>query len=155
MKHKIIKLLILFIPLILITGCNEEKKEDAFLVKYQNVDITPGNIFDSNTISLSVEKSEVPDCAFSDTGTALVYTYEDLEITTDNNNKIYSVYYISPNISTKEGLSLGDKEEKIIDLYGKDYKKDSNEYKYIKNGITLSIIVNNNTIKSIEYLKEG
>lgn len=156
MNNKIFKILILIIPLLLIFGCNkkeEKQQEKGFKVEFQNIEITPGFIFDSKKIKEEADISEIPNCAFGDTG--IVYTYEELEITTDKNNKIYSVYFISPNITTKEGLSLGEEEEKIEELYGKDYKKNNNEYLYSKNGINLSIIVNNNLVKSIEYIKEG
>ena len=156
MNKKIIKILLLFIPLLLIYGCSDTKKENkdsSYKVKYQNVDITPGTTFDAKKIDLEADVSEVPNCAFGDKG--IIYTYDDLEITTDSNKVVYSVYFLSANITTIEGLSLGDNKDKMLELYGKDYKEDNNEYIYTKNGIKLSIIINKDSVKSIEYIKEG
>ena len=95
---------------------------------------------------------EVPSCAIE--GTDLVHSFTDYEITAydDGNNQIiYSVYFLTPDAATAEGLSLGDPFEKMISLYGENYEENGTACIYSCNGMTLNILIQNGVVISIEY----
>ena len=148
--------------LICLTGCGEEKtkkgeKSDSssgFSIEYKGVDITPGKEFDETKISETAEKSEIPSCAFD--GVDKVYTYPEVEITVaeiDGKDTVYSVYFIDENIATNEGVKISDPKDYMIEKYGNDYENSlSTKFDYVKNGVTLSFIVENDMITGIEYV---
>ena len=147
---------------------NEEKKESetpdqshkergAFVFKYEGVTLIPGEIFDRSALGEDYEFSEVPSCAFD--GNDRVYTYEKFEVQTyldGDQERIYSIYFIDPNLPTSEGLCLGDTVENVKSLYGEDYEMISNSYEYTGGNTVLSIITQNDVVVSIEYrLEDG
>lgn len=166
MLKRIVKILVIFVLicgiLISLTACGEEKTKteakskasSGFLIKYKGVDITPGKSFDETEISETAEKSEIPSCAFD--GVDKVYTYPEVEITVaeiDGKDTIYSVYFIDENIATNEGVKISDPKDFMLEKYGNDYENSlSTKFDYVKNGVTLSFIVENDIITGIEYV---
>ena len=159
---KIIKLSLL-IPIILclFTGCgNKEdfdsnKEKDVYSFKYNDLEITPGEVFDKQQYAGYNDYVELPSCAFEDTDRA--YTYDHYEITTYTLNKeerILSVYFLDTEISTTEGVSISDSVNKMLDVYGNNYEKNDNLYTYKKEDTSINFIVENDIIVSIEYSYE-
>ena len=61
-----------------------------------------------------------------------------------------TVYIVDPNITTPEGLALGDDAGKVKELYGQDPKE--NQELILKRGNTcISIYVSNGAVDSIYY----
>ncbi len=159
---KIIKLSLL-IPIILclFTGCgNKEdfdsnKEKDVYSFKYNDLEITPGEVFDKQQYAGYNDYVELPSCAFEDTDRA--YTYDHYEITTYTLNKeerILSIYFLDTEISTTEGVSISDSINKMLDVYGNNYEKNDNLYTYKKEDTSINFIVENDIIVSIEYSYE-
>ena len=166
-KNKILKIFLIivfmFLILIMLTGCGEEEKkskqenalEKSFSIEYDGADIIPGTKFDENKISEIANISEIPSCAFE--GVDKVYTYPNVEITVadiDGVPTVYSVYFMDETISTGEGVKISDSKELMIEKYGENYENSlENKYDYVdvKNGVTLSFIIENNIITGIEY----
>lgn len=159
---KIIKLSLL-IPIILclFTGCgNKEdfdsnKEKDVYSFKYNDLEITPGEVFDKQQYAGYNDYVELPSCAFEDTDRA--YTYDHYEITTYTLNKeerILSIYFLDTEISTTEGVSISDSVNKMLDVYGNNYEKNDNLYTYKKEDTSINFIVENDIIVSIEYSYE-
>ena len=144
---KITRIVLFVFLLVLIVGC-ESKQQTDLKITYKNNDITPGEVLNPGSIKKEYELSEVPDCALGSKG--LVYTFDDIEISTDENNKIYSVYFISPNIKTPEGISLGDKVSKVLKAFN-DQSQDKNELTYMNSKVLVSFVLQNKTVTSIEY----
>ncbi len=115
--------------------------------------IRPGTAADSAVLDKAASVYEIPSCAFE--GNDTVYGYPSYEITVCNVNgkaMFYSVYILEPDVSTPEGLALGDKEAKVTELYGTDYSKEGLAYIYSDGSAELSVIVENGNVASIEYL---
>ncbi len=161
----------LMAALILTTGCSKKeennpemtnnnssqevgKKEVKGTLIYEGADITPGKAFNEKSIAATPEKSEIPSCALE--GMDHVYRYEDIEITANVSGKketIYSVYFITENASTTEGIRIGDSKEKLVNTYGSDFTDDITLYTYVSdNGkVNINFQIENETVTGIEY----
>lgn len=122
----------------------------AFL--YEGITLQPGTPFDASALPEPASTYTVPSCALE--GTDNVYNYETFEVTAYDEGKgefIYSVYILDPNLTTPEGLALGDTLDKVTALYGDGYTQESTSYTYTAGNTMLVIILQNDTIASIEY----
>ena len=116
------------------------------------IKLVPGEKFDAAALPEPNATFEVPSCAFE--GTDKVYNYETFEVTAFNdgtNDLIYSVYLIEPTVTTPEGLAVGDDAAQIKSLYGEPKQVNGNEWVYTNGKVDIFIIVNNETVISIEY----
>ena len=139
---KRIMALLLAVAIMLFTAScgkkEEEKAPEKFSFTYEGVELVPGEEFDQN-------------CALD--GMSVEYDYGDITITTniDGDKEILDIIYIvDPNITTPEGLALGDDAGKVKELYGQDPKE--NQELILKRGNTcISIYVSNGAVDSIYY----
>lgn len=116
------------------------------------VELIPGDPFDPGILPEAVSVYEVPSCAI--VGTDNLYNYGSFELTAFDDGTqelIYSILLTDPNITTAEGLALGDDLQKMTDLYGEGYTKQGNAYVYSGDAELLYIIVQNEKVASIEY----
>ena len=150
MKKKIIVFSILVVSLFLLVGCGKKKEEEKFEVTLNGVDVTPGVKFDEKKIDEEYSYSEVPDCAFG--GKGIIYTYENVEISTKEDGTIYSVYFLNTNAKTKEGLSVSDDKAKVKELYGDPKKDENNQMIYRRGKVELTINISNSYVGGIEYI---
>ena len=134
----------------------EASSGEASAVTYsftaEGVELIPGADFDPAVLPEAASLYQVPSCAIE--GTDNVYNYETFEITAYNDGTgevIYSIYIIDPNITTPEGLALGDSLDRVMELYGEAYQQNGTAYEFSGNGTMLSIIIQNDTVGSIEY----
>lgn len=124
----------------------------VFAFTYEGVDIIPAEPFDASKLPEAVSVYEVPSCALE--GTDNVYNYETFEVTAYDEGDgefVYSIYFIDPNLTTNEGLALGDDLTKAVDLYGESYEEVDGEYVYTNANTQLRLIVENEVVVSIEY----
>ena len=132
---------------------SEQKKENGtFSFLYEGVTLTPGEVFDESSLGEYSGLSEVPSCAFD--GNDRVYNYEMFELTAyidGDEERIYSIYFIDPNLPTTEGLRLGDTVDDMKSLYGENYEMVGTSYDYIGGDTVLSIVTQNDVVVSIEY----
>lgn len=123
-----------------------------FRFEYNGVELTPGMAFDASVLPTADSVYTVPSCALE--GTDNVYNYTAFEITAFDDGSgedVYSIYLMDPNLTTPEGLALGDAEGKITELYGEDFAQDGTAYVYTRENTILSIIVQDGSVISIEY----
>ena len=116
------------------------------------VELIPGDPFDPGVLPEAVSVYEVPSCAI--VGTDNLYNYGSFELTAfDDGEKelIYSILLTDPNITTTEGLALGDNMQKVTDIYGEGYTQQGNAYVYTGDNEMLYIILQNDSVASIEY----
>ncbi len=116
------------------------------------VELIPGDPFDPGVLPKAESVYEVPSCAIE--GTDNLYNYGTFELTAfDDGEKelIYSILLTDPNITTTEGLALGDDVQKMVDLYGEGYTQQGNAYVYTGDAELLYIIAQNDKVASIEY----
>lgn len=124
----------------------------VFCFTYEGVDIIPGEAFDASLLPEAASVYEVPSCAL--VGTDNVYNYELFEVTAfdeGNGEFVYSVYFIDPNLTTNEGLALGDGLDKVVALYGEVYENLDGELVYTNMNTQLRLIVENDVVVSIEF----
>lgn len=127
-------------------------EEGVFGFLYEGVTLVPGEKFDSSVLGEYSGVSEVPSCAFD--GNDRVYNYELFELTAyidGEEERIYSIYFIDPNLPTTEGLCLGDAVEDMKTLYGENYETEGNSYEYTRENTVLSIVTQNDVVVGIEY----
>ena len=125
-------------------------KEYGFVA--EGVELIPGADFDPAVLPEAASVYTVPSCAIE--GTDNVYNYETFEVTAFDygaGELIYSIYLIDPNLTTPEGLALGDTLERMLELYGDSYERAGSAYEYRGEKSMLSIIVQNDVVNSIEY----
>ena len=131
----------------------EQKEEDGvFRFIYEGVTLIPGEIFEQSVLGKYSGVSEVPSCAFD--GNDRVYNYKMFELTAyidEKEERIYSIYFIDPNLPTTEGLCLGDTVDNMKSLYGEDYEMVGTSYDYTRGDTVLSIITQNDVVVGIEY----
>lgn len=124
----------------------------VFAYVLEGVEIIPGEPFDASALPEAASVYTVPSCALE--GTDNVYNYGTVEVTAYDEGEgehVYSVYFIDPNITTPEGLALGDDMTKVVELYGEDYVEDGTSYTYTKGNTMLIVIEQNGVVGSIEY----
>lgn len=125
---------------------------EAYAFTFNNVKLIPGAAFDASKLPAATSTCEVPSCALE--GTDNVYNYDTFEVTAFNEGKgefIYSIFFIDPNLTTPEGLALGDTLDKAVSLYGKDYTQQDTAYIYESADTQLILILQDTSIVSIEY----
>ena len=125
---------------------------EAFAFVYEEVVLCPGEAFVASELPEAASVYQVPSCALE--GTDNVYNYAAFEVTAFDDGKseyIYSVYFLDPNLKTPEGLALGDTAAKAQELYGKDYETQETALVYTRGNTQLILIVQQDSIVSIEY----
>ncbi|MCM1049930.1 MAG: hypothetical protein NC433_16060 [Clostridiales bacterium] len=128
----------------------EEEREFGFV--YEGATLVPGELLDHDTLPEYTSVAEVPSCAFE--GNDNVYDFKTFELTAyfaQEEERIYSIYFITPDLSTTEGLSLGDSVADMKTLYGEGYETEGTSYIYTRGETSLIIIAENDTVVSIEY----
>ena len=174
MKRRLIALLLIAVCAFCLVSCGSEpapnegitKKDDdpqtdptpsqlTFTLSFlaDGTKVVPGTEADAKLLQAASKVYEIPSCAFD--GNDTVYGYPSYEITVCNVNGkavVYSVYFLEPDVSTPEGLALGDDEAKVFQAYGNGYRKDGKAYVYTDGKTDLSVIVENGAVVSIEYL---
>lgn len=123
-----------------------------YIFTANGVDLIPGAAFDPAVLGEPASIYEVPSCAIE--GTDNVYNYEAFEVTAYDDGTgevIYSIYFLDPNLTTNEGLALGDDAAKVVDLYGDNYAEDGNAYVYTRTEGQLFVILQDDVVISIEY----
>lgn len=174
---KLIAALLAVLMLVALTACNTQKPEppqvtdpststtapnndpkptkpaeEGFFFTYEGVKLIPGAPFNPSALPEADSVFTVPSCAID--GTDNVYSYPVLELTAYNDGSgevIYSIYLTDANTPSEEGLYVGDDLARVTELYGTAYSQNGDELIYTKGKTSLSLILNDNTVISIEY----
>lgn len=96
--------------------------------------------------------AESPSCAFQ--GLDKIYTYAGFDIYTypvDDVDYINSIYFTDETVSTPEGIHIGSTVDEMTAAYGENYSEEFGVYTYTKDTSTLSFIVTDGVIESVEY----
>ncbi len=127
--------------------------DEVFSFQADGVTLTPGTPFDPTVLPDAENIYTVPSCAVE--GTDNVYSYSSFEVTAYDDGEgevIYSVYLTDPNRTTTEGLAMGDEAGRVTALYGEDYAEDGTSMIYTRGNTQLIVILQEETVVSIEYL---
>ena len=127
------------------------KVDEPFYFESDGVKIVCGTSYAEAGLP-EVDAFEIPSCAFD--GSDMIYTYDAFEISAfdeANGSIIYSIYLLDPNVTTPEGLALGDDAARVTELYGEDCQINGDEIVYQRGETLLIILVQNDSVFSIEY----
>lgn len=116
------------------------------------VQLVPGAAFDPSQLPEASSTYEVPSCAIE--GMDIVYNYGAYEVTAFNDGTgetIYSIYLIDPNVTTPEGVALGDTVETVVAALGEDYTEDGTAYTYTSGDTILFVLFEEGSVAGIEY----
>lgn len=133
-------------------SATEPSAEEYFSFTYEGVELIPGAAFDPAVLPEADSVFEVPSCAIE--GTDNVYSYPTFELTAYNDGTgevIYSIYLLDADTPTAEGLYVGDDLARVTELYGSDYIENDTELTFTKGATTLSLLLDGETVISIEY----
>ena len=131
---------------------DNKKPEEAFFFISEGMKLIPGTAFDPSVLPDANDVFQVPSCAIE--GTDDVYSYDAFELTAYNDGTgpvIYSIYLLDPNVTTEEGLYLGDDRATVESIYGTDYADNDGELVYTRGATELRIILEEDLAASIEY----
>lgn len=134
------------------TQPSDPATDEVFSFTYEGVELIPGAAFDPAVLPEADSVFQVPSCAIE--GTDNVYSYPPFELTAYNDGTgevIYSIYLVDANTSTMEGLYVGDDLARVTELYGTDYTQNDTELTFTKGATTLNLILDGETVISIEY----
>ncbi len=126
--------------------------KDYYAFDFEGTELIPGEAFDSKAFREANSVYVVPSCAID--GEDNVYNYDAFEITAfseKGSEFIYSIYFIDPNLTTSEGLALGDDRNMAVSLYGEPSEEQDSEMIYRKGKTLLILILDGDIINSIEY----
>ena len=95
---------------------------------------------------------EAASCAFE--GLDKIYTYTSFEIETypqDTADCIKSIVLKDDTVSTVEGVSIGDSEDKVRETYGAPAEESTGKLVYQKEKTSLVFVISSGVVASIEY----
>ena len=123
---------------------------------FQTGDVTLTPDMDMSAIAdqLGEPKSyfEAASCAFE--GLDKIYTYTSFEIETypqDTADCIKSIVLKDDTVSTVEGVSIGDSEDKVRETYGAPAEESTGKLVYQKEKTNLVFVISSGVVASIEY----
>lgn len=125
---------------------------EEFTFFAEGTELIPGTQFDPGMLPEADSIYQVPSCAI--VGTDNVYNYGTFELTAFDDGEsevIYSILLLDPNITTSEGLALGDSVSRASELYGEDYTQEGTARIYAAENTLLCVIVQADCVVSIEY----
>lgn len=119
-----------------------------------DVTLTPDMDMSAIADQLGEPKSyfEAASCAFE--GLDKIYTYTSFEIETypqDTADCIKSIVLKDDTVSTVEGVSIGDSEDKVRETYGAPAEESTGKLVYQKEKTSLVFVISSGVVASIEY----
>lgn len=119
-----------------------------------DVTLTPDMDMSAIADQLGEPKSyfEAASCAFD--GLDKIYTYTSFEIETypqDTADCIKSIVLKDDTVSTVEGVSIGDSEDKVRETYGAPAEESTGKLVYQKEKTNLVFVISSGVVASIEY----
>lgn len=146
----------------------ESEAEEAPQAETTAAVIHSGFLFQNNGVTMGMNEdvapilsglgnynnyAESPSCAFK--GLDKIYSYNGFDLYTypkGSVDYVNSIYFIDDSVSTPEGIHLGSTAEEMLAAYGDGYTEEYGVYTYTKEKSTLSFIVTDGVIESIEYV---
>ncbi len=147
------------------TSCNGSESDSAdsssaalkvsdFSFVVDGVKVTPGEPMPFDKLPEPQVKSKVDSTLYN--GEDDIYYFGDYEIITHiegGENEVYSIFLITPNVTTAEGLRIDDTKEKMLELYGEGYQAEDKKCIYKGEKNELHVIVRDEKVISIELKK--
>lgn len=135
-------------------GASKDNKANGYVFGYKDVEIvidTEANQY-VEKLGDPVSYYETPSCAFDNLDK--FYTYQGFEVDTyymDGKDLVLGVVFLDDTVSTKEGVCIGDVQDKVTSVYGEPTQKTDNSATYQKDNMKLVFIFKDSKVASIEY----
>jgi len=123
-----------------------------YVFSFQGVTVIPGESMPQAAADAAISATQYSSCVGA--GLETLYTYEGFDITARNggsSTQVYSIYFHSADISTPEGLSIGDGVERVETLYGEPDSQGGYAWVYNDGRTDLIILLAENAVVGIEY----
>ena len=130
----------------------QANSEGEIAFAFQGELVVPGKRLPQSVEDAAIDSQQVSGCV--GTGMETLYQYDGFDITVLNsgtNDLVYSVYFQSSDISTTEGLSIGDSLEKVQALYGEADTQGGVAWIYSDGSVELILLISDDTVVGIEY----
>lgn len=134
----------------------EEKKDISAMAPYsflfREETVIPGKRLPDAVAQEALCENQVATCVGA--GTETVYQYDGFDITVHNSGSaefVYSVFFLSDTVSTREGLAIGDSAEKVLEIYGEPGERGGLTWIYNDGKTDLIFLLSENTVVGIEY----
>ncbi len=129
-------------------------KDDNYTFNYNGTKITMNAPADEIVSALGEPRSytEEPSCAFE--GLDKTYYYGSFYMTTyplDGKDYVQSVWFADDSVATDEGIRIGNTQEAVEAAYGKDAFNGNNAFTVSKTDSTLTVILKDGKVTSIQY----
>ena len=168
MKKSILAIACLLCAILMLTACGGGKEPDdsgnggndqsgqssKLVFVYKDTEIAMKEDAAPIIEALGEPKSytEAASCAFDGLdktyyyGSFYLYTYPD-----GDTDRVNMVVLCDDTITTPEGLCIGDSKDKVESTYGADGYNGVNAYVYTAGDCTLTVIMDNDKVSSIQY----
>ena len=157
------KLLILTLVLSMIfslSACDGNKgasKNKAYVFSYGGeelkIDDEAQDVLDA--IGAPIQSQELGTCGIGDKDK--LFVYRDFRVETYQMKGVdyfYRISLLTDQVSTKEGIFIGDEKQKVLDVYGEPDKSETSVFTYEAKGMNLLIhFESDSTVKSIVYMR--
>lgn len=131
---------------------------EGYTFTYKNVQLWIGmDAADAiATLGEPKDRAVTESCAFN--GNDIVYDYQSVKISTNDENGYEMVYCIEladDMAQTEEGIKLGASGEAVTAAYGEPATENPGGYIYVKDGMELRFLLSDGKVTSIQYLLKG
>ena len=132
----------------------ETQGEDDFVFIYKDTEIKLHAPAEPIVAALGEPKkyTESTSCAFK--GLDKTYFYGSFYMDTypvDGKDFVYGWWFADDSVSTQEGIYIGSSQAQVEAAYGADSFNGTNAYIVTRNGGTLTVIVEDGAVSSIQY----
>jgi len=137
-------------------GITISPSKNGYALKYNDYEIVMGSLADDLLAALGEPQDvyEEESCAFY--GIDYMYYYPGLQINTfspgdGEKDYILAVLFLDDTVTTTEGAYLGMSQAEVEDIYGEPTDSGDIRVQYIKDGMSLSFIFNDDELNEINY----
>lgn len=124
----------------------------SYTFLFQDETVTPGKRLPEAVAQAASREDQVTTCVGS--GTETIYQYDGFDITVHNSGSteyVYSVFFLSEIVSTREGIVIGDTAEKVQEIYGDPQDQGGLTWIYSDGDTNLIFLLSDETVVGIEY----
>ena len=135
------------------SGASSSASEYVFKAKGVELPINAESDALIEKLGEPLSKFESQSCAFGDLD--VIYTYAGFEVNTFQEKKvnyIKEIFLKDDSVSTQEGVSIGEAEDKVLKTYGDPSKKTDTGIEYDKDKMKLIFIMKSGKVDEIQYV---
>ena len=155
---KVIAIILAVTFLCLLCGCDgggtPQPKSYAATVKNVKVKIDADATQILQSLGEWTTYGESPSCAFE--GLDKIYGYGAFDILTyplNGKDYVSGVYLNDDSFATEEGIAVGADKEAVIKAYGEPDSQSDTYLRYEGEGMSLTFLLKNNRVSSVQYVK--